>query len=234
MIDDPDDTLAEADDDDVGDRTRRRMLDRLVAEMLPNVPFDGWSRRTLHAAAEAVDIDRTHADGLLADLPQDALAAFADWADRQMLEAWAAEAAAAGELKLRERVARVVLLRLEVLDPYRDAVRRAAALLALPQNAALSARLLARTVDRIWHAAGDRSADFSYYTKRFSLAAAVAATTLYWLNDNSDDHANTAGFLDRRIDGILRSGKLVSRVGRLGELAEAPFRMAARLRQRAG
>ena len=59
-------------------------------------------------------------------------------------------------------------------------------------------------------------------------------TTVYWLNDNSDDHVNTAGFLDRRIDGILRSGKVVSRVGRLGDLAEAPFRMAARLRGRIG
>ena len=38
----------------------------------------------------------------------------------------------------------------------------------------------ARTVDAIWHAAGDRSADFSWYTKRAILAAVYTATVLYW------------------------------------------------------
>ena len=216
------------------DRERQRLLDGLVEEMLPHVPFDGWSRRAVHAAADAIDMDRTYADALMANLPGDALVAFSGWADRQMLAAWSAEAADAADGKLRERVARIVLLRFEAVAFHRDAVRRAAALLSLPTQAALSTRLMSATVDRIWHAAGDRSTDFSYYTKRLSLAAALAATTLYWLNDKSDDHVDTAAFLERRIDGILRSGRLVSRLGRFGDLAEAPFRMAARLQRGAG
>ena len=215
------------------DRTandRQRVLDRLIEEMLPNVPFDGWSRRSVHGAADAVDMDRTYADALLVRLPEDALAAFSDWADRRMLEAWAELPADAGELHLRQRVVRLVLLRLELLEPYRDAVRRGAALLALPQNAGLAARLLGRTVDRLWHAAGDRSSDFSYYTKRLTLGAALSATTLFWLNDTSGDQQATADFLERRIDGLLLTGRLVSRAGRLGTLAEAPFRLAARLK----
>jgi ubiquinone biosynthesis protein COQ9 len=212
---------------------RRQLLDRLVEEMLGNVPFDGWSRRSVHAAADMLDMDTAYADTLLADLPDDALDAFSDWADRQMLAAWAEMTDEVAHLRLRERVARAVLLRLEILEPHRDAVRRAAALLALPPNAALGARLVARTVDRIWQAAGDRSADFSYYTKRLTLAGALSTTTLFWLNDSSGDLSRTARFLDRRIDGILRAGRLVSRAGRFGsDVTEAPFRLAARLQRR--
>ncbi len=67
--------------------------------------------------------------------------------------------------------------------PHREAVRRGLSFLALPVNAPLGAKLLYRTVDDIWYAAGDRAADFSFYTKRGLLAGVVASTTLYWLDD---------------------------------------------------
>jgi hypothetical protein len=50
--------------------------------------------------------------------------------------------------------------------------------LAWPGNAALAARCIGRTIDALWHAAGDRAADFSWYTKRATLAGVYAATPL--------------------------------------------------------
>jgi ubiquinone biosynthesis protein COQ9 len=68
--------------------------------------------------------------------------------------------------------------------------------------------MTARTVDAIWHAAGDRSTDFSWYTKRAILGAVWAATLLYWLRDTSEDDAATLAFLDRRLAGVARFGSL--------------------------
>jgi ubiquinone biosynthesis protein COQ9 len=95
-------------------------------------------------------------------------------------------------------------------------------LLALPGHARLAARCTAHTVDAIWHAAGDRSADFSWYTKRAILTGVYAATVLYWLRDTSDDDTATLAFLDRRLAGIGRIGSLRRRAGNaLGRLRPA-------------
>ena len=149
----------------------------------------------------------------------DMIEAFCDWADRRM------EAAAATldpALRLHQRVRAVIALRLKQNRPHKEAIRRALALLALPRNARLAAACTARTVDAIWHAAGDQSADFSWYTKRAILAAVYATTVLFWLRDAGEDDAATLGFLDRRLAGVGRIGTLRRRA----ETALGRFRPA--------
>ncbi len=73
----------------------------------------------------------------------------------------------------------------------------------------LGLKLLYRTVDAIWYAAGDTSTDFNFYTKRATLAG-VYSSTRHWLNDRSEGSEATWGFLDRRIDNVdalRRSGR---------------------------
>jgi ubiquinone biosynthesis protein COQ9 len=91
-----------------------------------------------------------------------------------------------------------------VLEPHKEAARRAAAFLALPQHAPLAAKLLMRSVDAMWRAAGDRSSDFSYYTKRATLAGVYGATFAYWLSDSSEGHQATWTFLGHRIDNVMQ------------------------------
>ena len=44
----------------------------------------------------------------------------------------------------------------------------------------------------------------NWYSKRATLSAVISATVLFWLGDTSADHADTRGFIDRRIDGVMR------------------------------
>ena len=88
-------------------------------------------------------------------------------------------------LKIRDRIKNAVRIRLERHAGNREAARRALALLSLPFNAPLALRLLYRTVDAMWYAAGDTSTDFNFYTKRATLAGVYSSTLLYWLNDRS-------------------------------------------------
>jgi ubiquinone biosynthesis protein COQ9 len=71
----------------------------------------------------------------------------------------------------------------------------------------LAIRLLYETVDGIWYAAGDSATDFSFYTKRATLAGIYAATLLYWLEDRSPGFADTRAFLDRRLAEVARIGQ---------------------------
>lgn len=174
--------------------------DAAIEAMLPLVPLTGWTVRTLTDAAGP------DADLLFLGGAADMVEAYIDWADRRM-EQEAAELDLPA-LRLPARVRAIIALRLEQNRPYKEAVRRAFGVLSRPGNAPLAARTAARTVDTIWHAAGDVSADFSWYTKRAILLAVYGATLLYWLRDNSFDDEQTLAFLDRRLAGVGRIGRL--------------------------
>lgn len=205
--------------------------DRLIEAMLPNIAFDGWSHAALRVAARHLDMPAEEALALFARGAPDLVAGFSAWADRRMLD-WYESAPPEGGTAAR--VKRALELRFEVVAPWREAVRRALSVLALPPHAVLGLRLLYGTVDGIWYAAGDSSTDFSFYTKRGLLAGIYAATTLYWLDDKSPDHAATAEFLDRRIAEVMQIPKLRGRAAAaLGRLPNplGALGLLARLRR---
>ena len=191
--------------------------DAALVLVLDLVPIHGWSIRSLQPALT----DGTDLALLFPGGTPDLIEAYCDLADRQMEQD--AEATGLEGLGLTKRVRAVIAMRLDRQRPHRDAIRRAVAILSLPSFAPLSARITARTVDSIWFAAGDRSADFSWYTKRASLAAVYAATLLYWLRDPDFEDESTLAFLDRRLAGIGRIGRLRRR----GEAALQRLRPAS-------
>ncbi len=235
--------------------------DAALLAMLPHVPFDGWSRRALAMGLADLGAPADEADLLFPGGAVAMVEAFCNLADRRMTEA--ATALDMSGKGLTTRVRAVIALRLAQACPHKEAVRRAVAVLALPMHTRQAVGCTARTVDAIWYAADDRSADFSWYTKRAILAAIYGATLLYWLRGApgnqvpgnqepgnyvsgnqgldqelqhgsnqgsgermdglgstraddagaSDADAATLAFLDRRLAGIGRFGKLRSRAG---------------------
>ena len=169
----------------------------LIEAMLPDVVFDGWSRAALRTAARRIGMPAAEALALFPRGAADLVAAFSRWADQRLLDRL--ETAPLDELTVPDRIGLALTSRLEIVEPWREAVRHALAVLALPQHAALGLRLLYETVDGIWYAAGDRATDFSFYTKRATLAGIYAATLLYWLEDRSEGFADTRGFVERRL-----------------------------------
>ena len=176
--------------------------DRLLQAALPHVPFDGWSEAALTAAA--VDLGLEPADARYA-FPGGAVALVtyhAAHADRRMEEALKESDLAA--MRVRERIARAVRLRLEQNAAHREAIRAALPILAQPANGPHALYSIYRTVDAIWFAVGDRTTDFGFYTKRALLAGVYLSTLLYWLNDSSENSNASWGFLDRRIADVMR------------------------------
>jgi ubiquinone biosynthesis protein COQ9 len=200
----------------------------LIEAMLPDVAFDGWSRAALRAGARRAGIPTGEAMVLFPDGAASLVACFSHWADHRMLERL--ESMLLEHLHASERIALAITIRLEIIEPWRESVRRALSMLALPQHAPLALRLLYETVDGVWYAAGDRATDFSFYTKRVTLAAIYAVTLLYWLEDRSANFTDTRGFLDRRLAEVAFIGRARRRFATAAERFPNPIRLVRQFR----
>ena len=186
--------------------------DRLLLAALPHVPFDGWSEKALATAATELGLDPESARRIFPGGPVALVAYHAAYADRRMEEALKETDLTA--LRVRERIALAVRLRLEQNAAHREAIRAALPILAQPANGPHALHSLYRTVDAIWFAAGDRSTDFGFYTKRALLAGVYLSTLLYWLNDRSEGAQDSWAFLDRRIGDVMRIQTTRARLAR--------------------
>ena len=176
--------------------------DRILLATLPHVAFDGWTRRALKAGVADAGLTKDMALRAFPGGINQLVDHLADWADRRMLEEL--DAVDLESMRVRDRVQTCVRVRLQVLEGYRESIRRLLSYLAMPQNAPLAVRLTWRTVDAIWYAAGDQASDFNYYTKRGLLTPVYATTVLYWLADDSEGSANTWAYLERRIGDVMK------------------------------
>lgn len=178
---------------------RDKALKTLVDAALPHVAFDGWSAATLAGAIADSGLAPGLAHALVPRGGLDLALAYHRMGDAAMVRALAASDLSG--LRFHEKITRALRLRLEGAN--REAVRRGSALLALPQNAAEGARAIWGTADAVWTALGDSAQDVNWYSKRATLSAVYGATALYWLGDDSEDHAATWAFLDRRIANVM-------------------------------
>lgn len=190
--------------------------------------FDGWSDVAVRDAASAAGLD-----------PAAASFAFSG-GSMQMIEAWVQAVDAAmqtalppdqiAQLKIRERIRTLVQFRLDAIVHQKEALRRALSIMALPQYAPRTLALGWRSADAMWRLAGDTATDYNHYTKRMTLGSIYAATLAVYVNDSSDDHADTKAFLDRRIEGIMKFEKAKAQLLRPREELFSPARLLGRLR----
>jgi ubiquinone biosynthesis protein COQ9 len=186
------------------------LRDRLADAVAADAAFEGWTRTALAAGARRLDLPPGEADRLFPGGSIQVLTHLSGRADLRTVEDMEKEGVAG--MKIRDRIKSAVRIRLERHAGEREAVRRALAVLSLPFNAGLALKLLYKTVDAMWYAAGDTSIDFNFYTKRATLAGVYSSTLLYWLNDRSPGAEATWSFLDRRIDDVMKIEKLKSQV----------------------
>jgi ubiquinone biosynthesis protein COQ9 len=181
----------------------RRRLALAVGE---NAVFDGWTRQAVDSAAQQLGFDPVQARLAKPKSQSAMIDLYIQEVDRGLEAYFTPERLS--QLKIRDKIRALVWRRLEIMAPAREAVRRALAILAMPQNLPLALRISWRTADRMWRIAGDTSTNFNHYTKRMTLGAVYGSTLLVWLDDQSEGWTTTAGFLDRRIDDVMKIEKV--------------------------
>jgi len=177
----------------------------VLAAALPHAAFDGFTDRVLEAAGKEAGVSATELTRLFPEGPLALVEFYSVSADQEMEERLAAMDLPS--MKIRIRITEAVKTRLAILKRHKEAARRAAALLSLPMHAGLAARLMYRTVDAMWRAAGDTATDFNFYSKRGILAGVYGSTLVRWFADASADESATNEFLAARIENVMQFEK---------------------------
>jgi ubiquinone biosynthesis protein COQ9 len=202
--------------DDCADTWASEAEARVLAETLTLAPAMGWTWKMAYTAGAVAGFSKGETELLLPAGPRDLAALWSRACDRAAMAALADVDPRA--LKVRERIRRGALVRLEAAMAHAAATRRWAGYLALPTNAALGLRLAWESADVIWRWAGDTSTDENHYTKRALLAGILTGTLLVRL---ASGEAAAETYLDRRIENVMTFERLKARAGRreLGRLA---------------
>jgi ubiquinone biosynthesis protein COQ9 len=207
-------------------------LDEIRAALAPiiarNAGFDGWSEAAVHSAADEVGVDRDVAKLAFKDNAIDMIDAWIDSIDLELAHRLPSEKL--GAMKIRDRITALLATRLEIMAPDRESLRRAMAIMAMPQNLVRSAKIGWRSADRMWRLAGDTASDFNHYTKRMTLSAVYASTLSVFVNDDSDNFADARAFLDRRIDNVMQFEKVKFQAKQRQEYVPSLSRFIGRLR----
>ena len=178
---------------------------RLALSVGENAVFDGWGEAAVDSASAAAGVDPAVARLAFPTDQAGMIAAYVEAIDEALVAAFPPETIAA--MRVSARIRALVVKRLEMMAPAREAVRRALAILAMPQNLPTAARLGWRSADTMWRLAGDVATDFNHYSKRAILGSIYTATLLVWIDDDSEGIADTLAFLDRRLAGVGRFEK---------------------------
>ncbi len=184
-------------------------LDELRVALAPEIAvaamFDGWTDAALVSAAEMSGVN-----------PAVARLAFKGGA-MDMIDAWVASVDARMEaefadgrldnMPIREKIRSLVWFRLEAIMGLEESLRRATAVQAMPQNVPKALKQGWSSADKMWRLAGDTATDYNHYTKRAILGSIYGATLAVFVEDESEGKADTAAFLERRIEGVMKFEK---------------------------
>jgi ubiquinone biosynthesis protein COQ9 len=179
---------------------------KLALPLGENAVFDGWTEAAVVAAARAQGVEPAQAKLAVPKDQAGKIDLYIRGVDRALADHFTPERLEG--LKIREKIRAIVWRRLEIMEPAREAVRRALSILAMPQNVPTGLKIGWRTADVMWRIAGDTSTDYNHYTKRMMLGGVYASTLLVWLDDQTEGWIETASFLDRRIDDVMKIEKL--------------------------
>jgi ubiquinone biosynthesis protein COQ9 len=194
--------------------TDDRTLDELRLALAPEIAraavFDGWSDEALRQAAALAGADPAVARLAFPGGAMDMIGAWIDCTDARMQAAFGD--GALDQFKIRERIRVLLQFRLDACAGQEEALRRALAIQAMPQNLARTLKLGWRSADLMWRLAGDTATDYNHYTKRTILMGIYSATLAVWVEDESEGKAETRAFLDRRIEGVMQFEKAKARL----------------------
>ena len=188
----------------------KKIKNDLVRAMLTHVPFDGWTWEAMEQGSIDIGFEKKKTSSLRIKIfknlykngPIDFIDIFSEIIDLEVIENY--NLIKTKPERVPEKIKKIIMIRLNLCQNYKDAVRTSISLTARPENAKISLKILYRTCNSIWRIAGDKSTDFSFYTRRASLAAVYTSTLLFWLNDQSNDNIETELFLCRRLKDISK------------------------------
>lgn len=176
--------------------------------LLPNVPFDGWTRDAAEAAAKTAGLSEGEQALAAPRGLSDLVDAFFDQAEEEAADKL--RQSDLSEMGVREKVALGVSTWLGALAPHKEAARRAGARGFLPWVAGDAIQRTYSVADMIWTATGDTSTDYNQYSKRGLLAATLPLIFLRWLDEDDEDALNA--YISGRLTNAMKFGQVGGKI----------------------
>ena len=176
--------------------------DAILDHILKEVPFAGWHDGLIRDAVLALGLEAAYADLLFPTGTRGVIEYFFARQNNIMAASFAKIDFA--NMSIRERIFAAVRARIMQDAIYRPVLKRTVSYYTMPHRTKAAGSEIWRIADIIWHACGDTSTDYNYYTKRLLLSGVISSTTLFWLNDCSPEYNDSWVFLQNRIDNVMK------------------------------
>ena len=192
--------------------------EKLANLFINEVPKFGWSRETLLQCAKKQRISTSVLAKLFPSFEYDVLKFIIAQNNIQVEKNY--NSFNNSRLKTRDKIKTIMELKSENNSHLKKALPEMLKFLLRPGNILMSIKMLHENSDFIWSLSGDKSNDFSYYSKRGLLSMIYLATLIYWLNDKSEKDIATKNFISKSVDGIVDGVSRLKQLSILKNLAE--------------
>jgi len=182
----------------------------ILKNFIENAPFDGWNENNIASTIKAEGLEEGYAEVLFPEgirsLNNDIAKQCASLVNKQI------KGLNLKGLRVPEKVEKLCHLKIltyhEIFGGNKEALKKYFASSLNPNNTLNSFKYIFEFSSDVWNFLGDKSTDFSYYTKRLSLSKIYSEAALYSLSDESEGLELTAQFLKRTIDGLMKFHRL--------------------------
>lgn len=190
---------------------KKLVLDKFI----DNVSFDGWSQKNLDNSIQALDLQENYRILLFPD----GIVGLTDYFVAENNKAFnnSINAEEIQKLRFTDKVIYLIHARInhyhKVLggaEGFKNFISYCSS-----HNILNSIGNILKSADEIWYRVGDKSTDFSYYTKRASLSFIYTTAALYSIDDNSLNLEETNNFIKARVAELLKFNKLKQKVKEL-------------------
>ena len=195
--------------------------EKLANLFINEVPKFGWSRETLLQCAKKQRISTSVLAKLFPSFEYDVLKFIIAQNNIQVEKNY--NSFNNSRLKTRDKIKTIMELKFENNSHLKKALPEMLKFLLRPGNILMSIKMLHENSDFIWKLSGDKSNDFSYYSKRGLLSIIYLSTLIYWLNDKSNKGIGTKNFISKSVDGIVDGVSRLKQLSMLQTLAQNFF-----------
>ncbi len=195
--------------------------EKLAKLFIGDVPKFGWSRETLLQCAKKLRISTSVLAKLFPSFEYDVLKFIIAQNNTQVEKNY--NSFNNSRLKTRDKIKTILELKFDSNEYLKKALPEMLKFLLRPGNLLMSIKMLHENSDFIWNLAGDKSNDFSFYSKRGLLSMVYLATLIYWLNDKSTKGIGTKNFISKSVDGIVDGVSRLKQLSMLQTLAQNFF-----------
>ncbi len=195
--------------------------EKLAKLFIEDVPKFGWSRETLLQCAKKQRISTSVLAKLFPSFEYDVLKLIIAQNNTQVEKNY--NSFNNSRLKTRDKIKTILELKFDSNEYLKKALPEMLKFLLRPGNLLMSIKMLHENSDFIWNLAGDKSNDFSFYSKRGLLSMVYLATLIYWLNDKSTKGIGTKNFISKSVDGIVDGVSRLKQLSMLQTLAQNFF-----------